>query len=191
MFILSVFLFNSLFYADPSYASDELGLLSSTPNNTKYAINDFPMFSDLTFTSDIEKSSLKISLYKEVSIQDSKNLSNIISYNEKKYNYLYELKKTVTNASYLSNFIIPELISGKYLILWEVNQCIEACLLLSNDSATRIAAAEAFAKQGKVFFEVSDFGKKNKLDNKYLLFISITLLLLLIFWLIKKITPNN
>jgi hypothetical protein len=109
----------------------------------------------------------------------------MITYNEKKYKFLYELKKTVTNASYLSNFITPEISAGKYLISWKVNQCTGDCLLLSNDNATRVAAAEAFPKKGQVAFEVSNSDKKYIMKNKYLILIAFPPLLLL-FWFLRK-----
>ena len=148
------------------------------------------MLSDLTFTSDIEKSSLEISLYKEDDSQDTVDMSNTITYNEKKYKYLFELKKTVTNASYLSNFITPELSAGRYLLAWKVNQCTEDCLLLSTDNATRRVAAEAFPKNGQVVFEVSNSDKENVLDYKYLIIIVVPPILVLFWFLKKKVTPQ-
>ena len=143
------------------------------------------MLSDLTFTSDIEKSSLEISLYKEDDSQDTVDMSNTITYNEKKYKYLYELKKTVTNASYLSNFITPELSAGRYILAWKVNQCTGDCLFLSTDNATRVAAAESYPKNGQVAFEVSNSDKENVLDYKYLIIIVVPPILVL-FWFLKK-----
>jgi hypothetical protein len=183
--LILFFAISSLTTHNVAYANNELGLLSSTPGNLKYDIKDFPMLSDLTFTSDIEKSSLEIALYKEYENQDAENVSNMITYNEKKYKFLYELKKTVTNASYLSNFITPEISAGKYLISWKVNQCTGDCLLLSNDNATRVAAAEAFPKKGQVAFEVSNSDKKYIMKNKYLILIAFPPLLLL-FWFLRK-----
>ena len=182
IFIL-LFAISSLTSYNLAYADNQLALLSSTPSNLKY--EDFPMLSDLTFTSDIEKSSLEISLYKEDNSQDTVNMSNTITYNEKKYKYLYELKKTVTNASYLSNFITPELSVGRYLIDWKVNQCTEDCLLLSTDNAARRVAAEAFPKNGQVVFEVSNSDKNNYIDYRYLTIIVVPTILLL-FWFLRK-----
>lgn len=188
--LILFFAISSLTTHNVAYANIELGLLSSTPGNLKYDIKDFPMLSDLTFTSDIEKSSLEIALYKEYENQDAENVSNMITYNEKKYKFLYELKKTVTNASYLSNFITPEISAGNYLISWKVNQCTGDCLLLSIDNATRIVAAQAFPKNGQVAFEVSNSDKKNIIKNKYFILIAFPPLLLLFWFLRKKITPQ-
>ncbi len=188
--LILFFAISSLTTHNVAYANNELGLLSSTPSNLKYDIKDFPMLSDLTFTSDIEKSSLEIALYKEYENQDTGNVSNMITYNEKKYKFLYELKKTVTNASYLSNFITPEISAGKYLISWKVNQCTGDCLLLSTDNATRVAAAQAFPKYGQVAFEVSDYDKKNIYDYKYLTIILALLTMVMFLVFKKKITPQ-
>ena len=80
IFIL-LFAISSLTSYNLAYADNQLALLSSTPSNLKYDIKDFPMLSDLTFTSDIEKSSLEISLYKEDDSQDTVDMSNTITYN--------------------------------------------------------------------------------------------------------------
>ena len=173
-----------------AYATNELGLLSSTPSNPKYTIGEFPMFSDLTFTSDIEKSSLEISLYKNIQNDDSKLTTKIIKHKSLNYSYLFELKKTVTNASYLANFITPELSEGKYLISWRVNQCTGDCLVQSYDSETRRTAAKAFPVNGIILFEVSDKKANTTFTLTKYIFITMLIFLLLFFIYFKKITPR-
>jgi methionine-rich copper-binding protein CopC len=176
--------------SNPAYAANELGLLSSTPSNQKYTIGEFPMLSDLTFTSDIEKSSLEISLYKNTQNNEDKQNTKSIKHKNLEYSYLYELKKTVTNASYLANFITPELTEGKYLISWRVNQCTGDCLVQSYDSEKRKDAAKAFPENGFILFEVfdNDINTNFKFTKSlYILFFPILILFLI---LIKKITPR-
>lgn len=176
--------------SNPAYAANQLGLLSSTPSNQKYTIGEFPMLSDLTFTSDIEKSSLEISLYKNTQNNEDKQNTKSIKHKNLEYSYLYELKKTVTNASYLANFITPELTEGKYLISWRVNQCTGDCLVQSYDSEKRKDAAKAFPENGVIIFEVfdNDINTNFKFTKSLLILFFPILILFLI--LIKKITPR-
>lgn len=171
-------------------AANELGLLSSTPSNSKYTTAEFPMLSDLTFTSDIEKSSLEISLYKNTQNNGGKQNTKSIKHKNLEYSYLYELKKTVTNASYLANFITPELTEGKYLIFWRVDQCTGDCLVQSYDSETRRAAAKAFPVNGIILFEVSDKKANTTFTLTKYIFITMPIFLLLFFIYFKKITPR-
>jgi methionine-rich copper-binding protein CopC len=177
--------------SNPAYAANELGLLSSTPSNQKYTIGEFPMLSDLTFTSDIEKSSLEISLYKNTQNNEDKQNTKSIKHKNLEYSYLYELKKTVTNASYLANFITPELTDGKYLISWRVNQCTGDCLVQSYDSEKRKNAAKAFPENGVIIFEVNDKNAKTTFTITKFLLIIMLIFLLLFFIYFKKITPRK
>ena len=176
--------------SNPAFAANELGLLSSTPSNQKYTIGEFPMLSDLTFTSDIEKSSLEISLYKNTQNNEDKQNTKSIKHKNLEYSYLYELKKTVTNASYLANFITPELTEGKYLISWRVNQCTGDCLVQSYDSEKRKDAAKAFPENGVIIFEVFDNDINTNFKFTKSLYIFIFPILVLFLILIKKITPR-
>jgi hypothetical protein len=177
--------------SNPVYAANELGLISSTPSNQKYTIGEFPMLSDLTFTSDIEKSSLEISLYKNTQNNEDKQNTKSIKHKNLEYSYLYELKKTVTNASYLANFITPELTEGKYLISWRVNQCTGDCLVQSYDSEKRKDAAKAFPENGVIIFEVFDNDINTNFKFTKSLYILIFPILILFLILIKKITPRR
>ena len=177
--------------SNPAYAANELGLLSSTPSNQKYTIGEFPMLSDLTFTSDIEKSSLEISLYKNTQSNGVKQNTKSIKHKNLEYSYLSELKKTVTNASYLANFITPELTVGKYLISWRVNQCTGDCLVQSYDSETRRDAAKAFPENGIILFEVFENDINANFKVTKFLYILIIPILFIFLILIKKITPRK
>jgi hypothetical protein len=189
--LLIIFLAISAQYSsNPAYAANELGLLSSTPGNQKYTIGEFPMLSDLTFTSDIEKSSLEIFLYKNTQNNEDKQNTKSIKHKNLEYSYLYELKKTVTNASYLANFITPELTEGKYLISWRVNQCTGDCLVQSYDSEKRKDAAKAFPENGVIVFEVFDNDITTNFKFTKSLYILIFPILILFLILIKKITPR-
>lgn len=149
------------------------------------------MLSDLTFTSDIEKSSLEISLYKNTQNNEDKQNTKSIKHKNLEYSYLYELKKTVTNASYLANFITPELTEGKYLISWRVNQCTDDCLVQSYDSEKRKDAAKAFPENGVIIFEVFDNDINTNFKFTKSLYILIFPILILFLILIKKITPRR
>ena len=149
------------------------------------------MLSDLTFTSDIEQSSLEISLYKNMQNNGSKQNTKSITHKNLKYSYLYELKKTVTNASYLANFITPELTEGKYLISWRVNQCTGDCLVQSYDSEIRREAAKAFPENGIILFEVFENDINTNFKVTKLLYILIVPILFIFLILIKKIAPRK
>ena len=191
IYFIAILIITNLFISSEAFASNEFGVLSSNPDNLTYDLKDFPMLSDLTFTSDIENYSLEISLYKAINRPIYDTVSDIITYKENKYKYLYELKKMVTNSSYLTNFVIPELAEGKYLISWRVNQCTQDCLVLSNDFNTRREAAKAYAKKGIQPFEVKTNFKDTIYSKKHLIYLIVPSIILL-FWVIrKKITPSK
>ena len=186
IYFIAILIITNLFISNGAFASNEFGVLSSTPDNLTYDLKDFPMLSDLTFTSDIENSSLQILIYKAINEPNYDTDSDTITYKENKYKYLYELKKIVTNSSYLTNFVIPKLAEGKYLISWRVNQCTQDCLLLSNDINTRKEAAKAYAKKGIQPFEVKANYKETIDGKKYLIYLIIPTIILLFWGLILK-----